>query len=46
VGKPADFKHVAGFESVVNNKWARVDIANWVNETYDSASATQVQTGQ
>jgi hypothetical protein len=46
VGEPAVFEHVAGFESVVDNKWARVDITDWVNEAHDSTSATQVQTWQ
>jgi hypothetical protein len=40
------FKHVASFKCVVNNKWARVHIADWVDEAHHSASATQVQTWQ
>jgi hypothetical protein len=46
VGEPAIFKNIASFERVVNNKWARVHIANWVNEAHNTASATQVQTWQ
>jgi hypothetical protein len=46
VGETTIFKNVARFEGVVNNKWTGVDIANWVNEAHDSASATQVQTWQ
>jgi hypothetical protein len=40
------FKNVARLEGVVNNKWARVDIANWVNEAHDSARTAQVQAWQ
>jgi hypothetical protein len=39
-------QHVAGFKRVVNNKWARVHIANWVDEAHHSAGTTQVQTWQ
>jgi hypothetical protein len=37
------FKNVARLEGVVNDKWARVDIADWINEAHHSAGTTQVQ---
>jgi hypothetical protein len=46
MGESTVFQNIASFEGVVNNKWAGIDIADWVDKTHDSASATQVQTGQ
>jgi hypothetical protein len=46
MGESTVFQNIAGFEGVVNNKWTRVHIADWVDKTHDSASAAQVQAGK